>query len=125
MQLTIDQRSAASHPQVIVVAPSGEIDLATAPQLREGLEQAELQAPSGLIIDLSGVGFIDSTGIGELVGCHRRCQEQGRPLAFVVPGGTITKILRVTGMDSVFDLHQDEASAAESVSRVDAVTTDE
>jgi len=125
VQLTIDQRSAVSHAQVIVVAPSGEIDLATAPQLREGLEQAELQASSGLIIDLSGVGFIDSTGIGELVGCHRRCHEQGRPLAFVVPGGTITKILRVTGMDSVFELHQDEASAAESVARVDAVTTDE
>lgn len=116
MQLTVDQRFASGFPQIVVVAPTGEVDLASAGELRQGLESAESGAPSGLVIDLRQVGFIDSTGIGELVGCHRRCREAGRPLAFVVPEGTISKILKVTGMDSVFDIHADEESAAAAVS---------
>jgi len=116
VQLTVDQRFAAKFPQVIVVAPTGEVDLASAGDLREGLVQAESQASGGLVIDLRQVGFIDSTGIGELVGCHRRCREAGRALGFVVPEGTISKILKVTGMDSVFDIHGDEESAAAAVS---------
>lgn len=98
-------------PGVTVVAPAGEIDLATAPELREGLQQAESAAIEGLLVDLRGVGFIDSTGIGELVGCHRRCREAGRPVVFIVPDGTTRKILTVTGMDGVFDMHRDEDSA--------------
>ena len=98
-----------------VIAPAGEIDLATAGQLREGLEQAESSAPGALVVDLRAVEFIDSTGIGELVGCHRRCRESDRALAFVVPEGTIAKILRVTGMDSVFDMFPDEQTAVGAV----------
>ena len=116
VQLTVDQRSASAFPQIVVVAPTGEVDLASAGELRQGLERAESEASSGLVIDLRQVGFIDSTGIGELVGCHRRCREAGRALAFVVPEGTISKILKVTGMDSVFDIHADEESAAAAVS---------
>ena len=123
MELTVDQRTAAGRPDVTIVAPSGEIDLATAPLLREGLERAEAHAPSGLVIDLRGVTFIDSTGIGELVGCHRRCRDRERALAFVVPEGTIRKILGVTGMDAVFDLHQDEESAVKSLSTSSAAAT--
>jgi anti-sigma B factor antagonist len=116
VQLTVDQRFASDFPQIVVLAPNGEVDLASAGKLRQGLESAESRASSGLVIDLRQVGFIDSTGIGELVGCHRRCREAGRPLAFVVPEGTIRKILKVTGMDSVFDIHADEDSAAMAVS---------
>ena len=116
MELTVDQKPASGRPDVTIVAPAGEIDLATAPLLREGLERAEARAPSGLVIDLRGVAFIDSTGIGELVGCHRRCRDQDRALAFVVPEGTIRKILGVTGMDAVFDLHHDVDSAVASLS---------
>ena len=126
VQLTVDQAFASSYPQVVVVVPIGEVDLASAGALRKGLERAESGALSGLVIDLRKVGFIDSTGIGELVGCHRRCREAGRALSFVVPDGTIKKILKVTGMDSVFDIHADETSAAAAVSVSNAeVTADE
>jgi anti-sigma B factor antagonist len=99
----------------VLVAPAGEIDLASAGQLRDGLIAAESEAGTGLVIDLRGVGFIDSTGIGELVGCHRRCREGSTSLAFVVPEGAIRKILNVTGMDSVFDMYNDESDAIASV----------
>ena len=115
MQLTVDQRQVSGQPGVLVVAPNGEIDLASAPQLRQGLENAEERVTTGLVIDLRSVTFIDSTGIGELVGCHRRSRDRDLPLAFVVPDGTIRKILNVTGMDSVFDLHDAEAAAVAAV----------
>ncbi len=105
------------------MAPSGEVDLATAPTLRQGLERAESEALAGLVIDLRGVGFIDSTGIGELVGSHRRCRDQGRPLTFIVPQGTISKILRVTGMDAVFETFGDEQSAVAAVTSASAAVS--
>ena len=100
----------------VLVAPEGEVDLASSDQLREGLIAAEAAADGSMVVDLRGVGFIDSTGIGELVGCHRRCKEAEVALAFVVPDGTIRKILHVTGMDAVFDLHNGEVAAVASVS---------
>ncbi len=98
-----------------MVAPAGEVDLASAEQLRDGLVTAETAADRSLVIDLRAVSFIDSTGIGELVGCQRRCRDAEMSLAFVVPDGTIRKILHVTGMDAVFDIHHDEAAAVASV----------
>ncbi len=77
-----------------------------------------------MVIDLRGVSFIDSTGIGELVGCQRRCRDAQVALAFVVPDGTIRKILHVTGMDAVFDMHHDEAAAVASASG-ESVSADE
>lgn len=99
----------------MVVAPEGEVDLASSEQLRGGLISAEAAADTSMVVDLRGVGFIDSTGIGELVGCQRRCKDAEVSLAFVVPEGTIRKILHVTGMDAVFDLHDDESAAIASV----------
>ena len=122
MQLTVEQHVAASDARVLIVAPSGEVDLASAAVLREGLERAESEPAVGLVIDLRRVGFIDSTGIGELVGSHRRCRDQGRPLAFIVPEGTISKILRVTGMDAVFELFGDEPSAVAALTSEDTIS---
>ena len=116
MELKISQRLVGT---TVVVAPSGEIDLASAEQLRRGLVAGESEAGTSMVIDLRGVGFIDSTGIGELVGCQRRCRDAGVALAFVVPDGTMRKILHVTGMDAVFDMHHDESAAIASVTTDD------
>ena len=100
----------------VVVAPEGEVDLASSEQLREGLLAAETSADGSLVVDLRGVGFIDSTGIGELVGCQRRSRDAEVKLAFVVPdGGRILKILHLMGMEAVFDLHSDESAAIAAV----------
>jgi len=108
VNLQVEQRTVGD---ALVVSVSGEVDLATAEPLREALVAAEAQPASGMVIDLQQVGFLDSTGIGELVGVHRRLRKSDRPLALVVPEGPIRKILAITGMDSVLDLHEDERSA--------------
>jgi anti-sigma B factor antagonist len=108
VNLQVERRTVGD---ALVVSVSGEVDLATAETLREELMVAESQPASGLVLDLRQVGFLDSTGIGELVGVHRRLRKSDRPLALVVPEGPIRKILAITGMDGVLDLHDDESSA--------------
>jgi anti-sigma B factor antagonist len=108
VNLEVERRTVGD---ALVVSVSGEVDLATAEPLREALVAAEAESASGMVIDLQRVGFLDSTGIGELVGVHRRLRKSERPLALVVPEGPIRKILAITGMDSVLDLHEDERSA--------------
>jgi len=116
VDLDISQRTVGT---TVVVAPTGEVDLASADLLRDGLVAGEAAADASMVIDLRGVGFIDSTGIGELVGCLRRCRDANVSLAFVVPDGAIRKILHVTGMDGVFDMHRDESGAIASVATDD------
>lgn len=112
MNLQVEQQT---EGDALVVAVSGEVDLATAESLREALVAAEARPASALVLDLEQVGFLDSTGIGELVGVHRRLGKENRPLALVVPEGPIRKILAITGMDSVLDLHHDRGSALAAV----------
>ena len=69
---------AASSPPVITV--SGEIDVATAPQLRECLHGVIADGEATVVLDLLGVTFLDSTALGVLVGALKRCRELGGEL---------------------------------------------
>lgn len=95
-----------------VLTISGEVDVYTAPAFRERMLQL-LDADPVLVIDLSGLAFIDSTGLGVLVAGRNRALELGGAVAFVCTQDRILKLLRITGLDSVFDVHAevDEAVA--------------
>jgi anti-sigma B factor antagonist len=93
-----------------VVKVDGEIDVATAPQLRECLHGVIARGPSTVIIDLLGVTFLDSTALGVLVGALKRCREVGGELHVVVADPRIMKIFEITGLDKVFPLSDSLAS---------------
>jgi anti-anti-sigma factor len=77
----------------------GELDLETAPAFREELAAAE-QGADTLIVDLRGVTFIDSCGLGELVGAHQRAHRAGRRLVVVLDEDTpLDRVVHVTGLD--------------------------
>jgi anti-sigma B factor antagonist len=84
-----------------VVAVSGELDLYTAPRLREELLVALSEPLAGLIVDLSGLAFMDSTGLGLLIGAHRRATASGAALRVVCDHPVIVRILHVSGLDQV------------------------
>lgn len=96
-----------------LVEVSGEVDLHTAPQLRAALSAAVKQAsaPDAVVVDLTQVGFIDSTGLGELVGAHKACQAQGSCLHLVAGHDRVRRLLTLTGLDSVLSVHPDRAAA--------------
>jgi anti-sigma B factor antagonist len=97
----IEERSAQG---ATVVAVTGEIDVATAPQLQETLHALIAQGHPSLVIDLLAVTFLDSTALGVLVGALKRCRDQGGDLQLVVADARIMKIFEITGLTTVFPI---------------------
>ncbi|PRY01650.1 STAS domain-containing protein [Allonocardiopsis opalescens] len=96
-----------------VIELTGEIDVATAPQLRSSLEPAFGAPEPRLVIDLAGVTFIDSSGLRVLIETHKRAEQDGGSLALARPSPWVVRLLRVTGLDRRIAVHPDVAEAAE------------
>lgn len=93
-----------------VVEVAGEVELHSAGQLRDELQQAGEGERPCVVVDLSRVSFIDSTGLGVLVGAFKRVRERGS-LSIVCPQRSIRRVFEITGLMQVFPFHQnlDEA----------------
>lgn len=94
-----------------VLTPRGEIDYATGPQLKEAITDALVAGRVHLVIDMLGVEFIESTGLGALIGGRRRARALDGSLVLVCAESSVLKVLRVTGLDKVFEIH-DSVEAA-------------
>jgi anti-sigma B factor antagonist len=90
---------------VPVVGVRGEVDVATAPALRETLDATIDGGPGTVVVDLSGVTFIDSTGLGVLIGARKRCLDVGGELRVVVAEPRILKVFEITGLSDLFTIH--------------------
>ena len=88
-----------------VVTVHGEVDLATSPQLRDSLAGI-VDERASIVVDLDDVGFIDSTGIGVLVGGLKRARAHGGDLSLVCTQRRILKVLEITGLTQVFTVHE-------------------
>lgn len=99
--------------EVVVLAVHGDVDLHVEGELRNRLSTAIDDGPA-LVVDLSGVSFVDSTALGVLLGGMKRLRAKGGRLRLVVPRGEVRRIFEVTLLDRVFalDTTRDEAVAA-------------
>ena len=97
-----------------VVSVRGEVDLYSAPGLKERVADLVSSGRSRIAIDLQGVEFMDSTGLGVLIGGLKRCKEAGGSLALVAPREPVVKVLAITGLDKVFAIHESVEQAASS-----------
>ena len=79
-----------------VLQASGEIDLASAPMLEERL--TALQGEGPVVLDLSGIDFIDSTGLRVVLAAHQRAQDAEAELRIVAIDGAVTRLLDITGV---------------------------
>ena len=89
---------------------SGELDMVTAPGLRRRLEQAITGGAGGIVVDLTGVTFVDSLSLASLVAAKPRLAPDGR-LAVVAGEGFVDLMLRAAGLGGVLDLFGDEDDA--------------
>ena len=94
----------SEQPGVAVLDVGGEIDVATSPELHELLTALIGSRPELLIVNLTDVSFIDSTGLGVLVGAVRDVRAGGGDLRLVVTQPHIIKLLELTGLDEVFSV---------------------
>ncbi|MDX6285929.1 MAG: anti-sigma factor antagonist [Frankiales bacterium] len=97
-----------------VVSVGGEIDVYTAPKLREQLIDLVSAGNYHLVVDMESVDFLDSTGLGVLVGGLKRVRAHDGSLELVCTQERILKIFRITGLTKVFPIHAsvDEAIAS-------------
>jgi anti-sigma B factor antagonist len=106
--------STTSRGTATVVSVGGEIDLGTAGELGDHLLTATRHAGPDLVLDLTDVSFMDSTGLKVLLAAHKRVQLVGGHLALAAAGRSVRKVLTVTGLDQTFLVAEtvDEAVAA-------------
>ncbi|MDQ1712879.1 MAG: anti-sigma factor antagonist [Frankiaceae bacterium] len=88
----------------VVLAVNGEVDVATAPALRHLLTEALTESPS-IVIDLDAVPFMDSTGLGVLVGACNRARVAGSTLVLARPQPIVRNALRLVQVDTVIDVY--------------------
>jgi len=103
----------------------GEVDVYSAPQLRERVVQLLSGGVRHVVADLRGVGFLDSTGLGALVGSLKRLREQDGSLKVVTGAGSIPQLFRLTGLVRVFVLHQSVPEAITGDRHWEAALTSE
>ena len=102
MDLKLEIKKEKDHTLIIVY---GEIDLYNAHQLKEKVGKAadSAQAPD-LILDLKDVDYIDSTGLGILIGIKRRTTEKNGSMVLVLRSERITKLFEITGLSNIFTI---------------------
>lgn len=100
----------------------GDIDVYTAALVREKLDDQLYEGHSDLVVDLTGVTFLDSTGLGVLVGRLKRARTLGGSLRLVGPTERVRKVFAITGLDKVFEIHFDLGSALRATDDLAEVT---
>jgi anti-sigma B factor antagonist len=98
-------------PGVGLVELSGEVDIYTAPKFREDMVALIEEGATELIVDLTAVTFIDSTALGVLIGGIKRLHAVDGRMALVVATRPVQKVLSITGLDRVFEIHQTREEA--------------
>jgi anti-sigma B factor antagonist len=102
MDLQVETRH---EGEVAVVAATGEVDVFTAPALDGEITALLEQGRSRLVVDLSGVSFLDSTGLGVLVKGLKKARDAGGSIHLVVTSDRIRKIFDITGLDASLPLY--------------------
>ena len=97
----------SSDGEVEVVAVTGEIDISSAPRLIGGLNEAVGNCERPVVVDLSGVDFMDSTGLALLLNAHRRLSRRGKGFAVVCEDGPVRRVFTITDMVEVLRVHSD------------------
>ena len=98
------------HSRVVdgwtILSVEGEVDLYTAPAVRDAAVEAMESGVDHLVLDLTAVPFMDSSGLGVIVACLKRLREMGGDFALVSPPSSPpTKLLSLTGLDHAIPTH--------------------
>ena len=106
--LKIDTRLVNGKP---VLDLTGEVDSYNSPKLREKMVSLIDEGNPDLIINMTGVDYIDSTGLGTLVGGLKRASEKNGAIRLICPNEQIYKVFNITGLVKVFSIFDNEAAA--------------
>jgi anti-sigma B factor antagonist len=95
-------RSEPHKADITVIHCEGRLNMVSAPELREVVKGAILDGRPRIVLDMSGVTFVDSSGLGSLVGCLKNAREAEGDLRLVGPGKQVMMVLQLSNLDRVF-----------------------
>ena len=99
------QMKAYSAQDKLIVSLDGEIDHHSAAEIREGLDKMiAVSRPKVMVLELSGIDFMDSSGLGLVLGRYRRLNEMGSQVVIKNPGARTEKILAMAGVDKLIKI---------------------
>lgn len=112
MDLKISLKSMETVP---VLELEGEVDVYTAPKIKSHLIDLITDGKYKIIIDLNNVDFMDSSGLGVLVGGLKRVKPHNGLISLVCTKEPILKIFKITGLTKVFPIHENQSQAFEAL----------
>lgn len=101
MELTIDT---AQDEDGVSVRLSGELDMLAAPQLSDTLGELLDAGHKRIVVDLTRLEFVDSSGLSALLGAHQDAQARGAALVLQSPNERIVRLVNITGLGDVFEV---------------------
>jgi anti-sigma B factor antagonist len=104
--------------ELLIFKLRGSLDLATSPTVRAALVDATEKGKRHIVVDLTQLEFLDSTGLGALIGAHRRASERGGSFRLIVSGGPIARLLNITGLIRVLAVYHSLDDAKNDQSRL-------
>jgi anti-sigma B factor antagonist len=94
---------------VPLIELEGEVDVYTAPQLKQQMIQLLESGAKEVAVDLTKVDYLDSTALGVLIGGLKRMRERDGNLALICPSARIKRVFEITGLDKIFDIYSNES----------------
>lgn len=88
-------------PDIAVVTGSGKLNMVSAPQLREIVRRSIDEGSARIVVDLSEVAFLDSSGLGALVACLKTARQAGGDLRIAAPSKQVMMVLQLSNLDRV------------------------
>ncbi len=112
VDLSLDTRHENGHT---IIEVGGEIDVYTAPKLRDQISELVADGNYSIVIDLEKVDFLDSTGLGVLVGGLKKLRAHDGSMQLICTQERLLKIFRITQLAKVFSIYESQADALAAV----------
>jgi anti-anti-sigma factor len=100
--VSLDVESRQTDSGVTVLAPTGRLDVAGAPALKDAVSEAMKNGKPRLVIDMEGVSFVDSSGLGSVVAALKQVRTSQGDLRLAAPNQQVRVVLELTTLDRVF-----------------------
>jgi anti-sigma B factor antagonist len=100
--VSLDVQSRQVDNGVTVVAPTGRLDVAGAPALKDAISEALKNGPPRVVLDMEGISFVDSTGLGSVIAALKQIRSSQGDLRLAAPNQQVRVVLELTTLDRVF-----------------------
>jgi anti-sigma B factor antagonist len=100
--MTLEVQTRQTDGGITVVAPTGRLDVAGAPALKDAIVELAKNGQPKVVIDMEGVSFVDSTGLGSVIAALKRIRNRQGELRLAAPNQQVRVVLELTTLDKVF-----------------------